>query len=64
MFGSMVTDLAVILAILVLLLVTSIGSYYFLSYCFPDANYANIDSEQLNREVIFISDRTELRPNS
>ena len=49
---SMVTDLMFILSILVLLFFTSLGSYWFLSYCFPDANYANIDSDQLNRERI------------
>ena len=46
---SMLTDLMFILSILVLLFFTSLGSYWFLSYCFPDANYANIDSDQLNR---------------
>ena len=46
---SMLTDLMFILSILVLLFFTSLGSYWFLSYCFPDANYANIDNDQLNR---------------
>ena len=33
----------------------SLGSYWFLSYCFPDANYANIDTDQLNRGAIISS---------